>query len=158
MCNSHLGPPRLRPVILGCPLRYVPSCKTSVKSPSTNCISNTLGRPKIGCRPAKFQSCSNGNQYVAEANFLIYQTCAHIKSSLLSSAKRYTKDHEWIEYDDATHVGTMSVTDYAQNSLGDVVFVELPTVGAKFDQGGQHAASIFRWLMSDHIFASSLLP
>ncbi|KAF9161604.1 hypothetical protein DFQ27_002345 [Actinomortierella ambigua] len=36
--------------------------------------------------------------------------------------KRYTKEHEWIEVDNG--VGTVGITDYAQNSLGEIVFVE----------------------------------
>ena len=43
---------------------------------------------------------------------------------------RYTKEHEWIKVDG--QVGTVGITDYAQHELGDVVFVELPKVGAKF--------------------------
>jgi len=46
---------------------------------------------------------------------------------------RYTKDHEWIKLDGAT--ATVGITEYAQDALGDVVFVELPKVGAKFDAG-----------------------
>jgi glycine cleavage system H protein len=53
------------------------------------------------------------------------------------SAKRYTKDHEVIKYDDESSVGTVSITDYAQKSLGDVVFVELPETGATIQQGGE---------------------
>jgi len=49
--------------------------------------------------------------------------------------KRYTTDHEWVEFDTTTGHGTVSITDYAQKSLGDVVFVELPTVGAEFAKG-----------------------
>jgi glycine cleavage system H protein len=44
---------------------------------------------------------------------------------------RYTKEHEWIKVTGDT--GTVGITDYAQHELGDVVFVELPKVGAKFD-------------------------
>ncbi len=40
---------------------------------------------------------------------------------------RYTKQHEWILVDGS--VGTVGITDYAQNSLGDIVFVDLPKVG-----------------------------
>jgi glycine cleavage system H protein len=40
---------------------------------------------------------------------------------------RYTKEHEWIKVDGDT--GTIGITDHAQNSLGDIVFVELPRVG-----------------------------
>ena len=39
-------------------------------------------------------------------------------------AKRYTEDHEAVVYDDATNLGVVSITDYAQSSLGDVVFVD----------------------------------
>jgi len=46
---------------------------------------------------------------------------------------RYTKDHEWIKADGGS--GTIGITDYAQNQLGDVVFVELPKVGAKLKTG-----------------------
>ena len=39
----------------------------------------------------------------------------------------YSKDHEWVRVDG--DVATIGITDYAQNSLGDVVYVELPKVG-----------------------------
>ena len=40
---------------------------------------------------------------------------------------RYTKEHEWIVLDGTT--GTIGITDYAQNSLGDIVYVDAPKVG-----------------------------
>jgi glycine cleavage system H protein len=46
---------------------------------------------------------------------------------------RYTKEHEWIKVSGDT--GTIGITDYAQHELGDVVFVELPTKGAKIAAG-----------------------
>ena len=46
---------------------------------------------------------------------------------------RYTKEHEWISVDDST--GTVGITDYAQGSLGDIVFVELPKVGDTLEAG-----------------------
>ena len=46
---------------------------------------------------------------------------------------RYTKEHEWIQVDDK--VGTVGITDYAQNSLGDIVFVDLPKVGDSIESG-----------------------
>ena len=49
------------------------------------------------------------------------------------SEYRYTKDHEWIKPDGAS--ATIGITDYAQQQLGDVVFVELPKVGAKLKAG-----------------------
>ena len=45
---------------------------------------------------------------------------------------RYTKDHEWIRVEG--DVGTVGITDHAQEELGDIVFVELPKVGATFEQ------------------------
>ncbi|MBO0720002.1 MAG: glycine cleavage system protein GcvH [Blastocatellia bacterium] len=42
----------------------------------------------------------------------------------------YTKDHEWIRVSGAT--GTIGITDFAQEQLGDVVHVQLPRVGEKF--------------------------
>ena len=46
---------------------------------------------------------------------------------------RYTKEHEWIQVDGST--GTVGITDYAQNSLGDIVFVDLPKVGDAVEAG-----------------------
>lgn len=40
---------------------------------------------------------------------------------------RYTREHEWISVDGK--VGTIGITDYAQNSLGDIVYVDVPKVG-----------------------------
>jgi len=45
----------------------------------------------------------------------------------------YTKDHEWIELNGDK--GKIGITDYAQQQLGDVVYMELPEVGAKLKQG-----------------------
>jgi glycine cleavage system H protein len=46
---------------------------------------------------------------------------------------KYTKEHEWLALDGIT--GTIGITDHAQNSLGDIVFVELPKVGAELVAG-----------------------
>jgi len=46
---------------------------------------------------------------------------------------RYSKDHEWVKVEGGT--GTVGITDYAQSELGDVVFVELPKVGAQMKAG-----------------------
>ena len=50
---------------------------------------------------------------------------------------RYTKDHEWITLDG--DVATIGITDYAQQQLGDVVFVDLPEVGKKLTKSGDAA-------------------
>lgn len=46
---------------------------------------------------------------------------------------KYTKEHEWVKLEGDT--GTIGITDYAQNSLGDIVFVELPKIGATLEKG-----------------------
>jgi glycine cleavage system H protein len=46
---------------------------------------------------------------------------------------RYTKDHEWARMEGDTAV--CGISDYAQKSLGDIVYVELPTIGKKVKQG-----------------------
>jgi glycine cleavage system H protein len=46
---------------------------------------------------------------------------------------QYTRSHEWVRTEDDT--ATIGITDHAQDELGDVVFVELPEVGATFDAG-----------------------
>ena len=45
----------------------------------------------------------------------------------------YTDEHEWIDVED--DVATVGITDFAQGQLGDIVFVELPEVGALIEQG-----------------------
>ena len=46
---------------------------------------------------------------------------------------KYTREHEWVE-PGGSH-GTIGITDYAQNSLGDIVFVDAPKVGSKVEKG-----------------------
>jgi glycine cleavage system H protein len=46
---------------------------------------------------------------------------------------KYTKEHEWIKADGG--MATIGITDYAQQSLGDIVFVDLPKVGAEISVG-----------------------
>ena len=46
---------------------------------------------------------------------------------------RFTKDHEWLRMEG--NIATVGITPFAQEKLGDLVFVELPSVGAAFDKG-----------------------
>ena len=48
---------------------------------------------------------------------------------------RYSEEHEWIVVEG--DVGTVGISDYAQGALGDVVFVEMPTVGASLGHGDE---------------------
>ncbi len=52
---------------------------------------------------------------------------------LIPEGLKYTKEHEWIQVDG--EVGIVGITDYAQNELSDIVFVELPEVGQKVAKG-----------------------
>jgi glycine cleavage system H protein len=49
------------------------------------------------------------------------------------AAYKYTKEHEWISVEGTA--GTVGITDYAQSSLGDIVFVDLPKVGDAVEAG-----------------------
>lgn len=53
------------------------------------------------------------------------------------SERRYTEDHEWIAL--TGDIATVGISDYAQEQLGDVVFVELPAVGKKLEKGKEAA-------------------
>ena len=48
---------------------------------------------------------------------------------------RYTRDHEWIRLDG--DVAVVGITDYAQEQLGDIVYVELPEVGQALEKGAE---------------------
>jgi len=50
---------------------------------------------------------------------------------------RYTADHEWVSLDG--DVATVGITDYAEEQLGDLVYVELPTVGREVTAGDETA-------------------
>lgn len=49
----------------------------------------------------------------------------------------YSKDHEWVKVEGDT--ASIGITDYAQDSMGDIVYVELPEVGETFDMGQEFA-------------------
>lgn len=50
----------------------------------------------------------------------------------------YTKEHEWVNIDD--NIGTIGITEYAQEALGDITFIELPAVGSEVEQFEQLAS------------------
>ena len=50
---------------------------------------------------------------------------------------KYTEDHEWLRLEG--DIATIGITDYAQNALGDIVFVQLPEVDAHFAAGDEAA-------------------
>ncbi len=63
---------------------------------------------------------------------------------------KYTKDHEWLQLDG--DVATVGITPYAQEHLGDLVFVDLPKVGAKLGQGAV-AATVESVKAASDVFA-----
>ncbi|CAO1631557.1 unnamed protein product [Jaminaea pallidilutea] len=58
----------------------------------------------------------------------------------MDTTTRYTPEHEWVTLDTKTNIGTIGITNYAQKSLGDVVYVELPSEGSEVKQGEQIGA------------------
>ncbi len=50
------------------------------------------------------------------------------------NAPKYTQEHEWLRVEADGSV-TVGITDYAQEQLGDIVFVELPSIGSRLDEG-----------------------
>ncbi|MGD8337625.1 MAG: glycine cleavage system protein GcvH [Desulfobacterales bacterium] len=56
-----------------------------------------------------------------------------ISELVLPDDVRYTHDHEWAKQEDGNV--KVGITDYAQDQLGDIVFVELPEIGQSFDKG-----------------------
>jgi hypothetical protein len=67
---------------------------------------------------------------------------------------KYTKDHEYIRVDG--DVGTVGITDYAQQQLGDVVFVELPAKGKKVTRRHRRSMHLSRakwWKSMPHLKA-----
>ena len=50
----------------------------------------------------------------------------------------YTKEHEWVNIED--NIATIGISDYAQEALGDVTFIELPAKGDEVDQFGELAS------------------
>ncbi|XP_071496792.1 glycine cleavage system H protein-like [Diadema antillarum] len=75
----------------------------------------------------------------------VFQKCRHLHpssaiirrsfagSSTLFDDKKYSTDHEWVMLQD-DQTGQIGITDFAQGQLGDVVFIELPEVGATYER------------------------
>ena len=58
-------------------------------------------------------------------------------SNDVPSDLKYSKSHEWVRVDD--DIATVGITDHAQHLLGDLVFVELPEIGARLEAGAECA-------------------
>jgi glycine cleavage system H protein len=77
-------------------------------------MGNLLVRPESSTMPQS--NCLCGEKNIMSTNIL--------------ENLRYSKDHEWVSVEG--DVATIGITDYAQSSLGDIVYIEFPTVGDKF--------------------------
>jgi glycine cleavage system H protein len=65
---------------------------------------------------------------------------------------KYTPSHEWVKFDDAEGLVTVGITDYAQETLGDIVFLELPEPG-RILEAGEPAAVIESVKAASDIYA-----
>ena len=70
--------------------------------------------------------------------------------SVIPEALQYTKEHEWVSVDGSIY--TMGITDYAQEALGDIVYVQLPKVG-EIITGGKICGEVESTKSVSEIFA-----
>src|SRR5215211_7869503 len=63
-----------------------------------------------------------------------HRSTSEPKTNMYPDDFRYTKEHEWVSV--AGDIGTIGITDHAQHELGDIVYVDLPKIGASVAQGG----------------------
>jgi len=78
-----------------------------------------------GARAAPRQLCRSAPLVQLRPSFLSTQ-------SVLLSERKYTEKHEWVSMDGG--IGTIGITNYAQEALGDIVYAQLPEVGGEFEQ------------------------
>ncbi|KAK2720537.1 glycine cleavage system H protein, mitochondrial-like isoform X1 [Artemia franciscana] len=62
----------------------------------------------------------------------------HFSTASFLLGRKYTDKHEWIDVDGK--IGTVGISSYAQNALGDIVYVQLPDVGTTFEQSDECGA------------------
>ncbi|EGR33966.1 hypothetical protein IMG5_029330 [Ichthyophthirius multifiliis] len=74
----------------------------------------------------KFFSCKNNNYFYHNKYKLIKNQIA---------TRKYTRDHEWVDYDISSKTGVIGITDFAAKELGDIVHIEFPDIGTKFTLG-----------------------
>lgn len=94
---------------------------------SLRALSARVARPYVSVAPTSWAAFRT-----FASKFSIKRFCIELISTI---GKRYTKAHEWISVED--NVGTYGITDYAQKSLGEVVFIETPRVGDDIKKEGE---------------------
>jgi hypothetical protein len=60
-----------------------------------------------------------------------------------TSDLKYTDKHEWVHFNLNDNIGTIGITDYAQDKLGEVVYAELPEINVNLDQSGNSLKILF---------------
>ena len=74
-----------------------------------------------------------GAAAAGQEEVLIVAASSIVRGMNVPDDLRYTKDHEWVRMEGAR--ARMGITDYAQDALGDIVFVQLPELGVMLDEG-----------------------
>ena len=103
----------------------------------------------------KVASCLGKN--VLRTNQFHFQKCLFSVSTIrFSNARKYTDKHEWVSV--SGNEGTVGITDYAQDKLGEVVYAELPEVGTNYGKAGNTTRKKWKkskkiWF-SDHFYQS----
>ncbi|KXT11736.1 hypothetical protein AC579_5032 [Pseudocercospora musae] len=82
-----------------------------------------------------FTRCSRPQYLRLRAQQAAFQPARSFSRSATAWVKKYTEDHEWVELSEDGSTGTIGISKYAAKALGDVVFVELPTVDLEVGQG-----------------------
>jgi glycine cleavage system H protein len=105
----------------------IPLCHRIVKLLPTNGTTNSMNGPNFPVNCKK-------NQLTA---IFVKSFYPYLRSKSLTmnfpENLRYTKDHEWISLDGNT--ATIGITDFAQRELGDIVYVEVESIGKSFEAG-----------------------
>ena len=100
-------------------------CAPSGSSPDPRCRSRCpITVPKLFHHQTQYATPASPNRFNGASI-----------DSFLGLARRYTKDHEWVDLSADKRSGVVGISEYAAEQLGDVVFVELPESGNWIDQG-----------------------
>ncbi|KAL4235238.1 hypothetical protein ACF0H5_006876 [Mactra antiquata] len=92
-----------------------------------SCLFRVLARPQV-LKFASLRAVSINSLNIQHRNIHITRTFCQ---------KYFTEKHEWVDVPEGSNVGTVGITDYAQDKLGDVVYVQLPDVGQELEVDGE---------------------
>ncbi|EQL02200.1 Glycine cleavage H-protein [Ophiocordyceps sinensis CO18] len=88
---------------------------------------------RTGARPAVFRM-------AAAAPRPAFVAARSLSTTTMSLARRYTKEHEWVDLSADCKTGIVGISEFASEQLGDVVYVELPEAGRWINQGDNFGA------------------